>query len=127
MGHGYATCSTAYGTVAKTAACSGYILTTGGYITVSFTNDVCANATLNVNDKGAKAIYYQGAPIGDKVIKAGDTALFIYSTNYYLISIDRGGGSVTQVNMGSTQYTPTDGVISLPAYPTTLPASDVYA
>lgn len=127
LGHGYATCSTAYGTTAKTAACSGYILTTGGYITVSFTNDVCANATLNVNDKGAKAIYYQGAPIGDKVIKAGDTALFIYSTNYYLISIDRGGGSVTQVNIGSTQYTPIDGIISLPAYPTTLPASDVYA
>ena len=127
LGHGYGTCSTAYGTAAKEVIFPGYILTTGGYLTVNFTNDVDANATLNVNNKGVKAIYYQGAAIGDKVIKAGDTALFVYNGNYYLVSIDRGGGSVTQVNVGSTQYTPSDGIISLPAYPTTLPASDVYA
>lgn len=129
LGHGYGTCSTAYGTAAKTVTCSGYLLTTGGYITVNFTNDVDANATLNVNSKGAKAIYYQGVAIGDKVIKAGDTALFIYNTYYYLVSIDRGGGTgtVTSVNIGSTAYNPTNGIISLPAYPTTLPASDVSA
>lgn len=34
-------------------------------------------------------------------------------------------GTVTQVKVGTTEYDPTDGVISLPAYPTTLPASDV--
>ena len=36
-------------------------------------------------------------------------------------------GTVTQVNVGSTSYNPSNGVISLPAYPTTLPASDVSA
>ena len=36
-------------------------------------------------------------------------------------------GTVTRVDLGTTQYSPTSGVISLPAYPTTLPASDVYA
>lgn len=37
-------------------------------------------------------------------------------------------GTVTRVDVGSTQYNPnTDGVVSLPAYPTTLPASDVSA
>ena len=36
-------------------------------------------------------------------------------------------GTVTRVDVGTTQYSPTDGVVSLPAYPTTLPASDVYA
>ena len=35
-------------------------------------------------------------------------------------------GLVSQVNVGSDQYTPVSGVVSLPAYPTTLPASDVY-
>lgn len=36
-------------------------------------------------------------------------------------------GTVTQVNVGSTSYNPSNGVVSLPAYPTTLPASDVSA
>ena len=34
-------------------------------------------------------------------------------------------GTVTQVKIGSTAYNPSNGVVSLPAYPTTLPASDV--
>ena len=34
-------------------------------------------------------------------------------------------GTVTQVKVGSTAYNPSNGVVSLPAYPTTLPASDV--
>lgn len=36
-------------------------------------------------------------------------------------------GTVTSVKVGSTSYSPSSGVVSLPAYPTTLPASDVYA
>lgn len=36
-------------------------------------------------------------------------------------------GTVTSVKVGSTSYNPSSGVVSLPAYPTTLPASDVYA
>ena len=43
------------------------------------------------------------------------------------IVIQGGGGTVTAVKVGSTSYSPTDGVVSLPAYPTTLPASDVSA
>ena len=34
-------------------------------------------------------------------------------------------GTVTQVKVGSTAYSPSNGVVTLPAYPTTLPASDV--
>ena len=34
-------------------------------------------------------------------------------------------GTVTQVKVGSTAYNASSGVVSLPAYPTTLPASDV--
>lgn len=36
-------------------------------------------------------------------------------------------GTVTSVKVGSTSYSPSSGVVSLPAYPTSLPASDVYA
>lgn len=37
-------------------------------------------------------------------------------------------GTVTRVDVGSSQYSPdANGIVGLPAYPTTLPASDVYA
>lgn len=89
LGHGYATCSTAAATTAKVASLSSYTLTTGGIVAVKFTNDVPASATLNINSKGAKAIYHRGAAIKAGVIQAGDTATFIYSSRYHLISIDR--------------------------------------
>lgn len=88
LGFGYTTCSTAAATAAKTASLSSYALNTGGIVAVKFTNAVPANATLNINSKGAKAIYYKGAAITDGVIKAGDTVTFIYSTYYHIISID---------------------------------------
>jgi hypothetical protein len=43
------------------------------------------------------------------------------------IVIQSSGGTVTAVKVGTTTYNPTDGVVSLPAYPTSLPASDVSA
>ena len=89
LGQGYATCSTAAATTAKTAALSSYALTANGIVSIKFTYDVPASATLNINSKGAKAMYYKGAAIKAGVIKAGDTATFIYNTYYHLISIDR--------------------------------------
>ena len=89
LGQGYATCSTAASTKAKTASLTSYTLSTGGIVAVKFTYDVPASATLNINSKGAKNIYHKGEAIEDGVIKAGDTATFIYSTRYHLISIDR--------------------------------------
>jgi len=89
LGHGYATCTTAAATVAKVGTLSSYTLTTGGIVAVKFTNAVPASATLNINSKGAKSIYYRGKAITAGVIKAGDVATFIYSSQYHLISIDR--------------------------------------
>lgn len=34
-------------------------------------------------------------------------------------------GTVTGVKVGTTSYSPSSGIITIPAYPTTLPASDV--
>ena len=89
LGNGYATCSTAAETVAKVASLSSYSLSTGGAVSVKFTYDVPANATLNINSKGAKNIYYRGAKIPAGIIKAGDVATFVYSSYYHLIAIDR--------------------------------------
>lgn len=89
LGFGYGHCTTAAATAAKAVAISGYTLNTGGIVSVLFDNDVQAGATLNITSKGAKAIYHKGAAIKDGVIKAGDTATFMYSGQYHLVSIDR--------------------------------------
>ena len=98
LGQGYGTCSTAAATVAKTVSLSSYSLTTGGVVSVKFTNSVPANATLNVNSKGAKAIYYKGAKITAGIIGAGDTATFVYNGSYYhLVAIDNTATSSASV------------------------------
>lgn len=91
LGHGYTTCSTAAGTVAKTASLSSYTLTTGGIVAVRFTNgNTASSPTLNIASKGAKSIYYNGAALTDtSLIKAGDVVTFIYSTQYHIIAINR--------------------------------------
>lgn len=89
QGQGYGTCTTPAATTAKTVSLTNYALSTGGIVAVKFSNAVPANATLNVNSKGAKSIFYGGAAITDGIIKAGDTATFIYNGTYYhLLSVD---------------------------------------
>lgn len=101
LGNGYATCSTAEATTAKTASLSSYSLTTGGTVAVKFTNAVPANATLNVNSKGAKAVYFRGAKITAGVIKKGDIATFLYNGSYYhLIAIDRWQNDIEECSNG---------------------------
>lgn len=91
QGQGYATCSTAVGTAAKTAALSSYALVAHGICSVLFTNgNTAANPTLNINGKGAKAIYYKGAACPTNLIKAGDIVTMIYNTQYHIVSIYSG-------------------------------------
>lgn len=95
LGQGYGTCATAEATAAKAAALSGYALTLGGIVAIKFTYAVPASATLNINSKGAKNIFYKGAAITANIIKAGDTVTFIYDgTQYHVISIDRDNNTV---------------------------------
>ena len=90
LGFGYGTCDTAAATAAKVVTLASYILRTGGYVSVRFTYDVPANATLNINSKGAKAIWYRNKAIAANVIKGGDMATFVFDGTYYrLVGIDR--------------------------------------
>lgn len=89
LGQGYGTCTTEAATTAKAVTLSGYSLIVGGVVAVKFSYDVPANATLNINSKGAKAIRYHGSAITAGIIKANNTATFIYDGSYYhLLSID---------------------------------------
>ena len=77
MGFGYGTCITAASTTAKTVSMYGYKLTKGGIVSIKFAYNVPADATLNINNTGAKPIYYNGSAITANIIKAGDTATFV--------------------------------------------------
>lgn len=103
LGQGYGTCSTAEATTAKVVSLSDYSLTTGGIVAVKFTYAVPASATMNINSKGAKAIYYRGAAITAGIIKAGDIATFIYNgSQYHLLTVDRDNNTDTKNTAGST-------------------------
>ena len=106
LGQGYGTCTTAEATVAKIVTLSGYALVVGGIVSVKFTYAVPASATLNINKRGAKAIYRHGSAITAGIIKAGDTATFIYNgSQYHLISIDRDDNTDTKNTTGATNTT----------------------
>lgn len=99
LGHGYGTCATAEATVAKAVTLANYALSTGGTVAVRFDHAVPASATMDINSKGAKAIYYRGAAITAGIIKAGDIATFIYNgTNYILLAIDRCAAEKTKLS-----------------------------
>lgn len=90
LGFGYGTCSTAYITSEKAVTLSGFVLTKNGIVSITFSNAVASNATLNVNSTGAKAIHHKGAALLNNIILAGDTVTFIYDGTYFnLIAIDR--------------------------------------
>lgn len=103
LGIGIGECATAASTTAKEATLTGYELKENGLVAVKFTYAVPAGSTLNINSKGAKAIYYQGAAIVDQVIRAGYTATFAYDgTNYVLISVDKSAGHEIKNPSGTT-------------------------
>ena len=115
---GRATCSTAEATTAKTASISNYGLKTGNIVSIRFENAVPASATLNISSTGAHAIYYKNSAIPAGIIKAGDTATFIYSTYYHLISIDR-QPSKSDVGLGNVDNVQQYSADNPPPYPVT--------
>ncbi len=87
----FGTCSTAAGTAAKTVSVTAgtFALETGARVTVKFSNaNTAGTPTLNVNSKGAKNIFHNGAQIttgGNKALLAG-TCDFVYDgTQWHLI------------------------------------------
>lgn len=83
----YASCSTASGTVAKTATITAgtYKLAAGAKVTVKFTYaNTAANPTLNINSTGAKSIYWRGSAITmAQYWQAGAVLEFVYTGSQY--------------------------------------------
>jgi hypothetical protein len=110
----FGVCSTASATTAKTVTVNGdwpsaanlasYI---GISVIVSFSNSVTvANATLNVNGSGAKAIYYRGASLAANVIKVG-TYLFVFDGTYYQLVGETTASVEAQVALKANIASPT--------------------
>lgn len=78
----YGTCDTAAATAAKEVTCANFSLTAGAHITVRFTAaNTAANATLNVNNTGAHAIYLRGNPVRGGAWEAYDVVDFVYDNS----------------------------------------------
>ena len=95
----YASCSTAAGTAAKTASVTNGTVTlaAGLAVYVKFTNaNTASTPTLNINSKGTKNIFYNGAQIttGDEKSLLKGTCLFVYDgTQWHLIPSGSNAGS----------------------------------
>jgi len=83
-------CTTAAGTAAKVASCSGYVLTAKTWILVIITtaNTSASALTLNINGKGAKTIYINGAvsSASNYTLPAG--SYLVYYNSYYYFRTD---------------------------------------
>ena len=114
LGNGYGVCSTATDTAAKTVALSGYALTVNGRVSIKFDESVLADATLNINSIGAKAIYYKGAAITDNIILGGDIVTLVYNgTQYEIVNIYREDDDIDQEYLGGSHISIIDNIISV--------------
>lgn len=79
-------CATAAGTAAKTASCTNYTATANTYlhVLVVYANSSAGAITLNVNGKGAKPIYINGAASSSTnyALPAGSYIVYYDGTNY---------------------------------------------
>ena len=141
----FATCSTAAGTAAKTAALSGFTLRNGASVWISFdnANTVQDALTLNVESTGAIAIYNQYGAVSSTnpaMFPASQPIEFVYdgaywvchnfaaeaahyskpSSRYASISIPSSGGTIVSTGDGeiniAAQATTTNAFIQFTAH-----------
>ena len=84
-GQGYGTCETSASSTAKTVDMSGFRKTVGGVVTIKFSYNVPANATLNINETGASPIFYMDNNITAGVINGGSICTFMYDRSHYVL------------------------------------------
>lgn len=80
------TCSANAGQTALAVTIPNYTLADKDIIAITFANDVPEGASLNINNTGAKAIQVGGTSIQSNIIKAKNTALFLYDTSMQLLT-----------------------------------------
>lgn len=83
-GSDYSVCTTSADISEKAVVCNSFMLMPGSKITVKFaTSNTATSPSLNINNTGAKPIYYNGAAISPEILLAGSTYSFRYNGNQY--------------------------------------------
>lgn len=99
-------CSTSAGTAAKTVSVDGdFTLTAGVFVAIRFEQmNAASNPTLNVNNTGAKAIFYRGAAwkTSQDPARQYDTILMTYDGTQWMISALLEPNKVNLSNASST-------------------------
>ena len=96
---------------ALTAGISNFELVTGAYVNIKV-GDVDANATLNVNNTGAKGIYYGDYAINANTLVENNIYTFIYDGSHWLVVGDIIGKNI---KIGSTSEWSTQSSYIAPA------------
>lgn len=108
-----AVCSSGAATVAKTAACEGFILADGVIVAVEFANkNTKAGFTLNINGTGAKAVYYNGAAVDGKALPK-QALLYYDGTRYNLISSDPDALTPEKIGAAATVHEHVDTQVTV--------------
>lgn len=113
---GYAYCSTAEATLAKTCSLNAGTWTqyNNSVAIVCFEYNVLANSTLNINGMGAKPIVYRGNNITNNIIKAGDIALLVYiADTFRLVATDRPVGLFANYRYADSAGTPSTSYVTI--------------
>lgn len=108
-GQGYGTCGTSASSTAKTVDMSGFRKTVGGVVTIKFSYNVPANATLNISNTGAYPIYYKNASITAGIINAEDICTFMFDGSHYVLL------NMEHMRTTSTHITLTASGVSAPS------------
>lgn len=94
-----AQCETAAGTAAKVGTITNYSLLKDSYVMVNlrYANSAASAITLNLNSRGAKPIYINGAASGttNYNLPAGSYLVFYDGTNFYFRTDGKITGSIT--------------------------------
>lgn len=115
LGNGYGICDTDSSINEKIVNLPGYRLITNGHVSVKFNNTVLDNATMNINNKGAKPIYYKDTPISSAVISSGSLVTFVFDgSKYHVISMDNAssGGGGGGIKLYSSTGNNSDGAMT---------------
>lgn len=124
----YGTCSTAAGTAAKVVTCNDFAasdLVAGTRLVVLFTNANSYNetATLNVNNTGAKNIYYNGTTTNARYMwVAGESVEFVYNGSQWA-AVNGGLASTTYYGVTKLSSSTNSTSTALAATPSAVKAA----
>lgn len=114
-------------TTPSTMAKTGHLYSFDSLQNATFPNKVTAAAIAKSGGTSSQFLKADGSVDSNTYALASAVPSAVTESTVSGWGFTKNTGTVTQVKVGTTAYDPTSGVISLPAYPTTLPASDVSA